>query len=714
LPVQYLKGVGEKIAKLLEKSDIRSLWDLLLTLPRTYEDRRHFHTIEEIIKLAPSGEAILSRAIVDAYTPRMAGPRGRRWLEARGRLIGEGQDAYPITFTWFQDFGGSIQTRFPPGTTVVFRAKAQDFRGRLQFVHPEFQKTEGELPWWEFGGYVPVYREIAGISTRVFRRVLAQALTRPECQDIPEVLPADLRKRLAMPSLRDSLRELHFPKKWEPRPEDLRPEGPYLSRVVFEELFMMALALHLRRAEWRKKGERSASRIPKMPVAAAKFEAWKSKLPFPLTGDQKTVLGEIFQDISLRDGALPMHRLVQGDVGSGKTIVAFLSVLAAMENGFQAALMAPTEILADQHFASFSRLFPEHAHEVLLLKGALTAKAKKETRHALETGQVRFIIGTQALLTDSTLFEKLGLVIIDEQHRFGVEQRLGLKDQSDSLMPHLLVMTATPIPRSLALTLYGDLSISLIKEKPVGRIPIRTHVVKRKQHAALVKRLQQFTDEGRQVYIVYPLVEESEELDLKDVQTAYAEWTAQFPKLAIGLLHGRMKSQDKDAVMRAFKAGDIRVLVSTTVIEVGVDVPNASVIVIEHAERFGLSQLHQLRGRVGRGSLESLCVLVGPDYQSPLAEERLRILESSDDGFYIAEKDLELRGPGEFLGRRQSGMPGFRVANIIRDLQDMVVAREEARKILDADPTLERPEHQQLRFYMERWWAGRMELTLSG
>jgi ATP-dependent DNA helicase RecG len=410
-----------------------------------------------------------------------------------------------------------------------------------------------------------------------------------------------------------------------------------------------------------------------------------------------------------------MHRLVQGDVGSGKTIVAFLAALSAMDSDYQVAMMAPTEILADQHYANFTKLFPEHAHEALLLKGALSEKNKRLARAALESGEARFVIGTQALLTDSTLFQKLGVVIVDEQHRFGVEQRLGLKHQSQSVLPHLLVMTATPIPRSLALTLYGDLNISVIRQKPAGRTSIATHLVKRRAHKALVERLKKFLDEGRQIYLVYPLVEESEELDLKDVKNAFMEWKAAFgPEIAIDILHGKMKSSEKDAAMRAFKSGDTRVLVATTVIEVGVDVPNASVIVIEHAERFGLSQLHQLRGRVGRGSTQSYCILVGPDSMGPQVEDRLRTMEQSDDGFFIAEKDLDIRGPGEFLGRRQSGLPGFRVAHILRDVKLMEIARVEAKKILDQDPQLARPENRAIRQLIEKWWKGRMELTLSG
>lgn len=711
-PIKFLKGVGPKLAELLGKDGIKSLWDLLLTLPRTYEDRRHFHSLSEMRAAVGTNNTVLGRATILKYSPKQAGPRGRRWLEANAMLDASATlslaDSEPILFTWFHDPGGTTAHRFPPGTSVIFRAKLQFFKGMLQAVHPEFQKSEQELPPWEFGGFVPVYREIMGISTRVLRKIVYGALDREEFRSLPEALPAELSARLSLPSFQQSVRELHFPRTWEPRSI---PEGPFLRRVAFEELFMMSLALHMRRAQWKIESEREKRRVPKIKVNAAKIQAWESALPFHLTKDQKTALREILEDMAL---TVPMHRLVQGDVGSGKTLVAFFAALAAMESGYQAAMMAPTEILADQHYLNFSKFFPEKAHEVLLLKGALTEKKKKEVREALASGQARFVIGTQALLTDTTLFENLGCVIVDEQHRFGVEQRLGLKQQSDEMLPHLLVMTATPIPRSLALTYYGDLSTSFIREKPAGRSPIQTHVVKMKAHAALEKRLEKFIDEGRQIYIVYPLVEESEELDLKDVQNGYLDWSKNFPQAKVGLLHGRMKSADKDAVMKEFKSGKVQILVSTTVIEVGVDVPNASVIVIEHAERFGLSQLHQLRGRVGRGAQQSYCVLVGPDSPGPLVSERLGVLEKSEDGFEIAEMDLKIRGPGEFMGRRQSGLLGFRVADLVRDADLVELARDEAKQILEKDPRLEKPQNAELLRSLKTWWRGRMELTLSG
>jgi ATP-dependent DNA helicase RecG len=720
LDVRFLKGVGDKLAQVLAKSDIRSLWDFLLFLPRTYEDRRKLWGSTELLRVADQNVSVLASAVIERWEQKFAGPGGRRWAEAVARIVEPGAEAEAsslmgtrVSFTFFHDQG--FNKRFPEGSTVLFRGKVQDFRGRLQVVHPELQPADADLPPWEFGGWIPVYKEVSGISTRLLRKILSMALDRQELRQIPESLPAELTARLKMPSLAESLRELHYPRAWEPQGETPKPSGIYLQRIAFEELFMMALALHLRRAQWTTQVESEAHVLPQFRRDPKRFELRLSALPFQLTDGQRQALEDVFDDFEYRKVRAPMHRLIQGDVGSGKTIVSFLAALEMMDAGYQAALMAPTEILADQHYQNFIKLFPERAHEVLLLKGALKAKEKLAVRDALAEGRARFVVGTQALLTDDTLFDKLGLVIVDEQHRFGVQQRLSLKKKdAESLSPHLMVMTATPIPRSLALTIYGDLNLSVIRDKPVGRQRIETHVVKRKQEESLVKRFERFLEEGRQIYMVYPLVEESEEMDLKDVQNAHREWCVRFGRSKVGLLHGRLKSAEKESVMRAFKQGELRVLVSTTVIEVGVDVPNASVIMIEHAERFGLSQLHQLRGRVGRGSEKSYCILVGPDRPGPQVEERLRTLEQSDDGFLIAEKDLEIRGPGEFLGRRQSGLPGFRVAHILRDIALLETAREEARRLLESDPQLQRPANAKIRLMLQKWWAGRMELTLSG
>ncbi len=721
IPVQFLKGVGDKLGKIFAKEDIKSLWDLLLFLPRSYEDRRKLANFADIQKAGLSGESVMGLGVIERYE-RRPGMGGRKWLEAwcsvrelddTGHALSSGPDY--VKLVWFHDPGGMTQKRFPAGSGVIFRGKVQNFRAQFQIVHPELKKSDGPLATWEFGGWVPVYREISGLSTRVTRRILALALERDEVKKIPEALPPDLLRRLNLPSIYESLNEIHFPRTWEPNPQhEYQPEGAHLARLAFEELFMMALTMQMRKNSWNSRENRNSLKLPKINFDESLLAEKSKDLPFQLTDDQKNALKDVAADFAFKKIDAPMHRLIQGDVGSGKTIVAFLAALAAMKNDYQAAMMAPTEILADQHFSNFQKLFPEEAKHCYLLKGALTAKTKKTVRELLAKGEVRFIIGTQALLTESTMFNRLGLVIIDEQHRFGVEQRLGLSKNSEELSPHLLVMTATPIPRSLALTVYGDLDLTVIRQKPIGRQPIETYLIKDRAQAKLRERIKEFTDEGRQVYLVYPLVEESEESDLKDVTSAFQEWDQFLGKDKAALLHGRMKSAEKDRVFQDFRSGKTRVLITTTVIEVGVDVPNASVIVIQHAERFGLSQLHQLRGRVGRGSVKSLCILVGPNSPGPMVLERLEVMVQSEDGFRIAEKDLEIRGPGEFLGRRQSGMPGFRVAHILRDAQHLELARQEAERILAVDPKLETSQNRELKEMVERWWAGRLELTLSG
>lgn len=715
LPLKFLKGVGENLSRIFIEADIRSFWDLLLFLPRTYEDRRKVYNYKEILEASLQSVLVSSVGQIIRYQRKGGGFGGRSLLEATVQVWGAKSSLDNLlVFTWFQDWGNSVEKRFPAGSKIFFRGKVQNFRARPQIVHPDLQLLENEVPWWEKGPWVPVYKEIGGLSTKHIRRILAQALDREEFKRIPEIIPLSLVKKYQFPTLQESLRELHFPKHWTPEAEPPIPEGRYYARLVFEELFHMALALHLRRAHLALNEIQSERKALSIQVATEDFLKIQKTLPYELTQGQKQVLDEIFQDLACSKTQAPMHRLLQGDVGSGKSIVSFLAAIFCMQQKAQVALMAPTEILANQHYLNFQKLFPEYAQDVVLLKGALPAKQKTQLREKLRQGQALLAIGTQALLTEDTEFQKLALVIVDEQHRFGVEQRLSLKKAKDQIMPHLLVMTATPIPRSLALTFYGDLNLSFLKEKPAGRKPIETFLIKDKARGQLVDRLQKFLEEERQIYIVYPLVEESEKLDLKNAKSAFENWKKVFSNIEVGLLHGKMKAKEKDSVMQDFKNGKIKVLVATTVIEVGVDVPNASVMVIENAERFGLSQLHQLRGRVGRGSQNSFCILMSPDFSSETVYARLKLMESSEDGFEIAEKDLEMRGPGEFLGRRQSGLSGFRVAHILRDQKWLELARDEAKAILEKDPKLNLPEHYELKMGLKRWWLAKLELSLSG
>jgi ATP-dependent DNA helicase RecG len=521
------------------------------------------------------------------------------------------------------------------------------------------------------GRRVPVYRKLSDLRPKQLREIIHAVLKAIPDTAIPETLPVELRKRYRLPSRAEALRQIHFPLEEASLTDYERARSPAHRRLIFEELFWLALGLLVKRGVRLKESKSMRIKIDdpiKRRIA--------SVLPFKLTEAQRKVVKEIFRD--MRSDA-PMNRLLQGDVGSGKTIVALIAMLAAMENDCQAALMAPTEILAEQHARNIKRILAKTPYRVELLNGSMKSADKHRLHQAILSGEVDACVGTHALIQESVAFKKLGLAIIDEQHRFGVMQRAELRARGSN--PDVLVMTATPIPRSLAMTVYGDLDVSIIDEMPPGRTPIVTKVFAdnpsdRKEVKQLLTREVRA---GRQVYVVYPLVEESEKMDLRDATRRYEYLRDQvFPKFTVGLLHGRMKPEEKDEVMRRFVSGEIKILVSTTVIEVGVDVPNASVMVVEHAERFGLSQLHQLRGRVGRGAEQSFCVLLASEKQTAVARERLGIMEETNDGFRIAEKDLELRGPGEILGTRQAGLPEFRVANLVRDLDILQAARKEA------------------------------------
>ena len=521
------------------------------------------------------------------------------------------------------------------------------------------------------GRRVPVYRKVSDLRPKQLREIIHAVLKAITDAAIAETLPVELRKRYRLPSRAEALRQIHFPPEEASLSDYERARSPAHRRLIFEELFWLALGLLVKRGHRLKESKSMRIKIDdpiKRRIA--------SVLPFKLTEAQRKVVKEIFQD--MRSDA-PMNRLLQGDVGSGKTIVALIAMLAAMENSCQAALMAPTEILAEQHARNIKRILAKTPYRVELLSGSMKSADKRRLHQAILSGEVDACVGTHALIQESVAFNKLGLAIIDEQHRFGVMQRAELRARGSN--PDVLVMTATPIPRSLAMTVYGDLDVSIIDEMPPGRTPIVTKVFAdnpsdRKEVKQLLTREVRA---GRQVYVVYPLVEESEKMDLRDATRRYEYLRDQvFTKFTVGLLHGRMKPEEKDEVMRRFVSGKIKILVSTTVIEVGVDVPNASVMVVEHAERFGLSQLHQLRGRVGRGAEQSFCILLASEKQSEVARERLGIMEETNDGFRIAEKDLELRGPGEILGTRQAGLPEFRVANLVRDLDILQAARKEA------------------------------------
>ncbi len=519
------------------------------------------------------------------------------------------------------------------------------------------------------GRRVPVYRKLGEFSSKRVREIMHAVLALLPDSAFPETLPNDLRQRHKLISRATALRTIHFPAEDTPLALYDQARSPAHLRLIFEDFFWVALGISLKRGKRIKESKGAVIKLDQ----ATKVRIG-TVLPFKLTDAQRRVVKEILKDLK---SDAPMNRLLQGDVGSGKTIVALIAMLAAMENGYQTALMAPTEILAEQHARNIKRLLAKTPYRVELLTGSLRAAEKRKLQVELSAGEIHACIGTHALIQESVSFKNLGLAVIDEQHRFGVMQRSELRTRGFN--PDVLVMTATPIPRSLTMTIYGDLDVSVIDELPPGRTPIVTRVFGEEQRSEVKEIISSEVRAGRQIYVVYPLVEESEKMDLKDATQRYEYLRDQvFPKFSVGLVHGKMKSADKDEAMRRFVAGETQILVSTTVIEVGVDVPNASVMIVEHAERFGLSQLHQLRGRVGRGAEKSYCVLLTSDKKTAVAVERLGIMAKTTDGFVIAEKDLELRGPGELLGTRQSGLPEFRVANIVRDQQFLEGARKEA------------------------------------
>jgi ATP-dependent DNA helicase RecG len=602
-----------------------------------------------------------AQRIIANYTKRFA--RGVRFV-----AFGKWEwDARRATFSLRLNKPDEIEVLPEAVATTNDKTESAD-KGDRDSVEQDFE-SDPALAAIHVGRCVPVYRKLGEFRPKRLREIIHALLTAISENTIAENLPAELRRRQRLIGRVEALRRVHFPAADATLDEYEQGRSPAHRRLIFEDFFWLALGLLLKRGQRIKESKGATIKIDQaMKLRIA------SVLPFKLTEAQRRVVKEIFKDLQSN---APMNRLLQGDVGSGKTIVALIAMLAAMENGYQAALMAPTEILAEQHARNLKRLLAKAPFRVELLTGSLRAAEKRVLHTALAAGEIHACIGTQALIQESVSFNRLGLVIIDEQHRFGVMQRAELRARG--LNPDVLVMTATPIPRSLAMTVYGDLDVSVIDEMPPGRTPVETQVFGEDQRQEVKRLIAREVRAGRQVYVVYPLVEESEKMDLKDATQRYEYLRDRvFPKFKVGLVHGRMKPAEKDEVMRGFIAGEINILVSTTVIEVGVDVPNASAMIVEHAERFGLSQLHQLRGRVGRGAEKSYCLLLRSDKRTSVAAERLGIMTKTTDGFVIAEKDLELRGAGELLGTRQSGLPEFRVGNLVRDQLILQEARKEA------------------------------------
>jgi ATP-dependent DNA helicase RecG len=658
-PLQFLKGVGPRRAADLEHAGLVTVEDLLYRFPLRYEDRSR---LQSIASLKPGQTAALAGRVL-ACGLRSTRRPGFKIFEA---AIDDGSGS--LRAVWLnQPF---LKDIFMRGQHVVLYG-AVEMRGSvsLQITNPQYEildDEEGETI--HTGRIVPVYEKTGAVTPKMQRRLVYDALQRLPA-DLPDHLPEEIRVRLGLPSRHAALLAAHFP------PEDV-PLGalnqfatPPQRRLIFEEAFLFQMGVLARRqsaaAEHKPRPVRIDDRIR---------ESARAVLPFRLTNGQKQSLKEIVEDMQRTQ---PMNRLLQGDVGAGKTIVALLAALVAMENGLQVAFMAPTEILAEQHFVNIVQLLQASRFRVALLTGSTATVARREQLAQVESGAIQLVVGTHALVQGDVRFKQLGLAIIDEQHRFGVLQRATLR--AKGLHPDVLVMTATPIPRTLALTVYGDLDVSMIRELPAGRLPIKTVAKPESRRDEVYAFVRQQLDAGRQAYVIYPLVEESAKVDLK-AATEMADHLAQevFPAYKVGLLHGRMKADGKERVMKALAAGELQILVSTTVVEVGVDVANASVMIVEHAERFGMSQLHQLRGRVGRDRHQSFCFLL---YQSPLndeARERLKALTETTDGFEIAERDLRLRGPGDFFGTRQSGVPTFRMIDLVRDRDVLDTAQREA------------------------------------
>jgi ATP-dependent DNA helicase RecG len=693
--VKYLKGVGPVRAETLAARGIRTVEDLLYYTPFRYEDRTHTTSIRDLVPGQTTtvlGEVLTcglmrTRKGVYIYDLAARDPSGM------------------IRCIWFNALYLEKSKVFRQGQRVFFYGKVErDFYGasNLQIVQPQFEILPENEPEGgnsiEVGRVVPIYEGMANLGTRAIRRLIWTALASLG-DNLPDRLPLSVREKNRLVDRVTALRQTHFPDSGQPLEGLCNFRTPAQVRLIFEEFFNVGAGLALRRRK-----AKAAQGIEFEAKASARA-AIRSILPFHPTAAQKRVLKEMVDDMC---SPHPMNRLLQGDVGSGKTIVAIQAAILAIENGYQVALMAPTEILATQHYLYTKALLQPLPYKIDLLISARKAAEKADLKERIGKGEINLVIGTHALLEEDVAFSKLGLVVVDEQHRFGVLQRYGLIRKA--VKPHVLVMTATPIPRTLALTLYGDLDFSVIDELPPHRTPIETRLVEESNRTRAFEFIREKVRRGGQAYVVYPVIEEGGKLDLKPAVRMFEQFSHNvFPEFRVGLLHGRLPSEEKEDVMRRFKQGDVQILVSTTVVEVGVDVPNASVMLIEHAERFGLSQLHQLRGRIGRGSQKSQCLLVASEKRNELAEQRLQTMAETNDGFKIAEIDLRLRGPGEFFGTRQWGIPAFRIGNLIRDQEILEWAKREASSFVEQPSS--RQEWEVFVSYLRAEWPRRYSLA---
>ncbi len=734
-PIQYIKGVGPKLAEIFKKKEIKSVEDLLGYFPRIYEDQKNSLTIDQI----KPNELVSIRASVVKVQVIPLGRSGKKLYQV---LVKDPKGSINCKF-FKLPYKGYLDA-FKPYTLVRVIGKPIMYKGQVEFHHPQIrllqedeliqvpaqakaqaqeQEQGQELVQENLGRaydgdatigasarasasasasasagssdlVIPIYPEIDNLSSAKIHKLILTALEDLDTSEWHEYFSDDFLEKNQLPTLKEAYEQIHKPQKqW--APFYLQRQVPGQKRFIFEDFFWFELGILIKKNNQKSQ----AGLVIKSDIDLV--EKVQAHLPFVLTSAQVRVFHEISND--LKSGYV-MSRLVQGDVGSGKTILAFLSAFLVIQNGYQVALMAPTEILAQQHLKNALKLLPRMAldqSEIEILTSKATQKQKTEIIQRLSQGEIKLLIGTHALIEDDVVFKNLGLIIIDEQHRFGVHQRAKLKLKS-IVEPHFLVMTATPIPRTLALTLYGDLDVSVVNELPKGRLPIQTHSVGYPKREKVFNFMQEEVKRGRQAYVVYPLIEESEKLDLKNALQEFENLKSQYLDVRFGLLHGKMKSIEKEQIMNQFQNHEFDVLVSTTVIEVGVDVPNATLMIIEHAERFGLSQLHQLRGRVGRGDQKSYCVLMAGYALSEEGKYRLSVMESTQDGFKISEADLELRGPGEFLGTRQAGAFGFRYADLVKDAIYLEKARAAALELLKQDPKLESPKNQSIKNFWNK------------
>jgi len=677
-PVTTIKGIGEKIAEKLNRLGARTILDLLYLFPRRYDD----YTLLKPINKLQYGEQVTVIGTIWQTKVR----RSRTNQAIIESIVNDGTGS--IQVTWFNQPWLADQLR--AGLQIALSGKIDMFLGRLMFNSPEWEPVEMES--LRTRRIVPVYPLTEGLTATKMRELM-QRVVKEWAARVPDPLPVEIRKRRRLYSLPRAIEQMHFPDSHESMQRARQ-------RLAYDELFQLQLGVQRQRRDWQTHNGMALS------IESLQFDTFMKALPFELTGAQRRVIDEIRADLSQ---SRPMNRLLQGDVGSGKTVVAAAAMVSAAWAGAQSALMAPTEILAEQHYRGLHALLEPMGFNVALLTGSTPASERQAIYEGLSDGSIQIAIGTHALIQPVVAFHRLGVAIIDEQHRFGVDQRAALREKGPvgddgAISPHLLVMSATPIPRTLALSLYGDLDMSILDEMPPGRQEIKTRWLRASERERAYNFIRRQTAEGRQAFIIYPLVEESDMIDARAAVEESERLSREvFPDRRVGLVHGRLRSDEKDAAMRAFVQHETDMLVATSVIEVGVDVPNSTVIVIEGADRFGLAQLHQFRGRVGRGQHQSYCILIAEDVSAE-AEQRLSALEATNDGFILAERDLELRGPGEFFGRRQSGLPELRLASLLHDGEVLTMAQEDAAAIFAEDPNLELPEHQYLRERVEEFW----------